>query len=90
MSSQSDPVQQIKTWAIQSISLAISLRAEATGKPVGPKFFTWANREAEATALDFWNETFAEAGPNVPAHVTMMKVAQKVFDWCHSHMNPEK
>jgi len=89
MSSQSDPVKRIKTWSIQSISFAISLRAEATGKPVSPEFFEWADKEAGATALDLWDETFAETGPNVPGHVTIMKVTQKVFDWCHSHMNPE-
>ena len=90
MSSQSDTVKQIKSWGIQSIFFAISLRADATGKPITSEFLEGATKEAEATAFDFWNETFAETGPNVPAHVTIMKVTQKVFDWCYSHMNPEK
>ncbi len=90
MSSQSDPVQQIKIWVLQSIAFAISLRADTTGKPVTPEFFELANKEAEATALDLWNETFAETEPNMPGQVTLMKFAQKVFDWCNSHMNPEK
>ena len=90
MSSQSDPVAKVKNWTIQTISFAISLRADATGKPVTPKFVALANKEAETIALDFWNEAFAETEPNVPAHVTIMKVTQKVFDWCYSHMSPEK
>ena len=90
MSSQSDPVEQFKSWSIQTIAFAMSLRAVATGKPFTSEFLEGATKEAQATAFDFWKETFAETGPNVPGHVTIMKVTQKVFDWCYSHMNPEK
>jgi hypothetical protein len=90
MSSQSDPVAKVKNWSIQAISFAISLRADATGKPVTPKFIALANKEAETIALDFWNEAVAETEPNVPSQVIIMKAAQKTFDWCSSYMNPEK
>ncbi len=90
MSSQSDAVEKTKFWAAQSIAFAICLNTDTTGKTVKPEFFALAHKEAEATAFDLWKETFAETGPNVPADVIIMKVTQKVFDWCYSHMNPEK
>jgi hypothetical protein len=89
MSYQTDTVEKTKIWAHQSIAFAICLNTDTKGKTVKPEFFTLAHEEAEAIALDLWNETIGEIGTNVPGNITLMKVARKVFDWCHSHMNPE-
>ncbi len=93
MSSQSDTVEKTKIWAVQSIAFAICLRADTTGKTgetASPEFFTLAYKEAEAIALDLWNETIAGTGTNVPGNITLMRVARKVFDWCNSHMDQGK
>jgi hypothetical protein len=89
MSSPPDPAAILKTWTIQTIAAAMSLRADATGKQATQESFEAAQVEAQAIGLDLWNEAFADTGRDVPAQVTMMKVSGKVFDWCHTHMHPE-
>ena len=90
MASRPDALTKVKSWAFQAIAFAICLRAGATGKSVTSEYLKSANKEAEVTVVEIWNETIAEAEPEVSGEVTVLKFVQKVFDWCYSHMNPDK
>ena len=90
MSSHPDPLLKFKIWAVQSISFAICFRADTTGKPITSEFLGEANNDAEAAARDIWKETITEADPKASGQVITLKIVQKVFDWCSSHMNQGK
>jgi hypothetical protein len=89
MPSPQDPAQLLKIWAVQSVSAAINIRFEATSKQLTPESLSAANEEAKAIAKDIWGEALAECDPKGPGQVVIMKVSQKVFDWCYAHMNPD-
>jgi len=88
---QSESLQHVRTWAKQSIAFALILRAEEAGKPIdSSQLATWAGKEADSRTDELWETSVGECGANAAFSLFVMTYARNVYDWCYSHMNPEK
>ncbi len=88
---QKKALGDIAAWARQTISFAIGLRARDSGKPFeGSEDAITAHQTTNALVDELWEKAEIELGQDPPFHEAVEAYARKVFDWCNSHMNPEK
>ena len=80
----------IAEWAHQTITCAVGLRAKQSGRSFEDREeIEFAQMEIDARTKELWEEVLSERPTNALHRDVIEAYASKVFDWCHSHMNPE-
>jgi hypothetical protein len=80
-----ESVGMAAAWARQSIAFAFSVRNSATTKSLNDRETAiLAKQEADHLTDDLWNEVARDCD-TVPEGI--IRYAEKVFGWCHKHMN---
>ncbi len=89
---QEKAIVSVTVWAQQTMCYAIGIRASETGNPFPietKKQIGFVGKEMNSTIEELWKETQSEIADDTQL-LSHEVFARKVFDWCYSHMNPEK
>ena len=85
-SSYDASIAEAYAWALQTIGLAICLRAETIGTPIdGPNEVRACELEARDVARQLRREALEECGVRPAAYDYRMRLADKVLAWCIEH-----
>ena len=77
----------IRSWGLQTIMFAMSIRSNRIGKPIdGIGRVGAASKEANATAKELWESSLEECSKPVKAPEMIMKFTSRVFEWSIDHL----
>ena len=89
---QKKEMGKVVVWAQQTMCYAIGIRASETGNPFPietKEQIEFVGNEMNSTIDELWEEAQSEIADDTQL-LSHEVFARKVFDWCYSHMNPEK
>ena len=83
---QQKAIEHVASWGRQTIAFAMSLRAQAIGKPIDdPGRAGSAGKQVHAIAQELWEAAHADCKQPVQHNEIAMKFAKRVLDWAAEH-----